>query len=483
MKKIFLTIIATLTVMVIYSQENAGAAPKQQNRHEIYLGGGGGISTLNYNPTIGKRCNELGWLAGLGYTYYLNYNWGISIGAEYQQLKGSWSLSPNSVDNFLDEYLVSSPNFTSLQVYPRTKIKEQQKLTYINIPVLARYKFNFWTKHRLEVAAGLKVGIPLGDIDYTSSGELETTGYDAITRDNYVDLPKYGFSKYTSANGSFADKLNFIGVLEAGIKWQLGRKWGLYTGLFADFGINDILKRDNDNLNYLQYNYQNPSQPTINTILLSNYGQVNYGNNGGVESEQRFAKYVHTLAIGAKVAVTFGFKPFNKKEKAKEEVTTPWEDPWDKPVTGNQMRELLNDQTNDLKDSQREQFEQLKQFIADELAQPDLSAPIYCFDFDKDNIPSDMKAVLDHKAELMKKYPLVYLTIEGHTDADGSDKYNYNLGLRRAESAKYYLVQKGIAGSRLQVTSKGRKEPIIKNSKGDHTANCPNRRVEFIIRK
>jgi peptidoglycan-associated lipoprotein len=93
-----------------------------------------------------------------------------------------------------------------------------------------------------------------------------------------------------------------------------------------------------------------------------------------------------------------------------------------------------------------------------------------------------MKAVLDHKAELLQKHPLLRLTIEGHTDDAGSDAYNYNLGLQRAEAAKYYLVSKGVAGSRLSITSKGRKEPIIKNKRGDREANCPNRRVEFIIK-
>ena len=42
------------------------------------------------------------------------------------------------------------------------------------------------------------------------------------------------------------------------------------------------------------------------------------------------------------------------------------------------------------------------------------------------------------------------LTLEGHTDATGSEEYNLRLSQRRAESVVAYLVARGVAGDRLR---------------------------------
>ncbi|MDR1561611.1 MAG: OmpA family protein [Dysgonamonadaceae bacterium] len=490
MKKIFLTILATFSILGALAQTEAG---KQQNRHEIWLGGGGGISSLQYSPSIGDHNTGYGYLGGLGYTYYINYNWGISIGGEYQYLQARYNLSNTSDvgpgSDVLDSYLVPFPNSGEVflfNVSPRSRLRERQEVAYINIPLIARYQIDLPGKnrvknHKLSFGAGLKTGIPIKGSYYTSSS-FETTGIDWVTRDEYTNMPNHGFGTYTYEKTKFdwKQKINFAGTIEAGVKWQFNPKWGLYTGLFADFGLNDIVKdRPTSDNYYVQYNPTGKPY-AINTIVKSDYGWTD-GTNGGQEIRRSIVDKVHTFSAGIKIAATFGFKPFDKKEKVK--TVAPYEDPWDKPVTGKQMRELLKEQTGDLTEAQKEEFEKLKQFLSDELKQPDLSAPVYCFDFDRDNIPADMRAVLDHKAELLKKYPSLSLTIEGHTDSAGSDKYNYGLGLRRADAVKYYLVSKGISGSRLTVTSKGRKEPIIKNTQGNEKANCPNRRVEFILKK
>jgi outer membrane protein OmpA-like peptidoglycan-associated protein len=493
MKKIILTVAVAFSALWAFSQSDA-ESPRQQNRHEFYLGGGGGISSLHYRPTIGDRHYGLGGMAGLGYTYYFNYNWGLSIGAEYQLLKGKYTLDHSAVGSevdFVDEYLVTSPDFDILRVSPRRKLTEKQEATYINIPIVARFEFDFPWKNKLKITkfsagAGLKVGIPM-DAKYKSEGGLEVTGLDLITRDPY-NFNGHGFGDVNYAyDDKFSTNLNFIGTLEAGLKWQFNTKWGLYTGLFADLGLNDIVKRGNarndlrNARNFYDYNYANPASPTINTIFLSNYGRVD-NINGGVEREERYAKCVRTFAVGLKVAVTFGMNPFDKQVKKKAVPVVVPSDPWDQPVTGKQMRQLLQQQSGELTEAQREEFEKLKKFLEDELKDPDLSAPVFCFDFDRDNIPADAKEVLDHKVELLKKYPLISLILEGHTDAAGSDMYNYKLALRRAETAKSYLVSKGIASSRLTVTSKGKTRPIVTGST-DEKVNCPNRRVEFIINK
>lgn len=76
------------------------------------------------------------------------------------------------------------------------------------------------------------------------------------------------------------------------------------------------------------------------------------------------------------------------------------------------------------------------------------------------------------------------LVITGHTDSIASQKYNYDLGLRRAQNAADYLEQEGIE-IEIDVDSKGELEPVNPNTKADGTDNeegrQKNRRVNFKI--
>ena len=48
-----------------------------------------------------------------------------------------------------------------------------------------------------------------------------------------------------------------------------------------------------------------------------------------------------------------------------------------------------------------------------------------------------------------------YIEIQGHTDADGSEKYNYDLGLSRAIAVRDYLASLGVPLHRMDVVSFG----------------------------
>jgi OOP family OmpA-OmpF porin len=55
------------------------------------------------------------------------------------------------------------------------------------------------------------------------------------------------------------------------------------------------------------------------------------------------------------------------------------------------------------------------------------------------------------------------LQVEGHTDNVGSRTINVNLGLKRANFIKEYLVKNGIDASRITTTSKGPDQPVSSN--------------------
>jgi peptidoglycan-associated lipoprotein len=108
----------------------------------------------------------------------------------------------------------------------------------------------------------------------------------------------------------------------------------------------------------------------------------------------------------------------------------------------------------------------------------DLGAMIH-FDYDRSDIRAEDAPNLDRKAAILEANPAVRVRISGHADERGSDEYNLALGTRRAASAKRYLENKGVDGSRLEVISYGEERPL--SAGADETAWANNRRDEFEI--
>jgi peptidoglycan-associated lipoprotein len=107
-----------------------------------------------------------------------------------------------------------------------------------------------------------------------------------------------------------------------------------------------------------------------------------------------------------------------------------------------------------------------------------LEAQIY-FDFDRSDLTDSARAVLDSKIPLLQANPTMRIRIEGNTDPRGSDEYNLALGQRRANSARRYLVQRGIAANRFETTSRG--EENRNCTEEDESCYAQNRRDEFVI--
>lgn len=101
------------------------------------------------------------------------------------------------------------------------------------------------------------------------------------------------------------------------------------------------------------------------------------------------------------------------------------------------------------------------------------------FEYNKAVLSAEGKKSLDEVAEILERNPDFKLSIEGHTCSIGSEAYNEKLGLRRAESAKKYLIGKGINPDRLRAISWG--ETRLKYKERDSKDFALNRRVEFRV--
>jgi len=102
------------------------------------------------------------------------------------------------------------------------------------------------------------------------------------------------------------------------------------------------------------------------------------------------------------------------------------------------------------------------------------------FDSNKADIrPADVDE-LKKAIDFVKKYPGHNISVEGHTDNVGSDKYNQALSERRAAAVKEYLVKKGGAdASRIKSVGYGERKLIAGNATKE--GRFKNRRVEVLI--
>lgn len=100
------------------------------------------------------------------------------------------------------------------------------------------------------------------------------------------------------------------------------------------------------------------------------------------------------------------------------------------------------------------------------------------FDVNSASLPDSIKE-LEILNQFMKNKPNVTILVEGHTDNKGSDSYNNQLSLRRAESVKQYLVSRGIEPSRIKTAGYGKRKPVAPND--TEFGRRLNRRTEIVI--
>ncbi len=103
------------------------------------------------------------------------------------------------------------------------------------------------------------------------------------------------------------------------------------------------------------------------------------------------------------------------------------------------------------------------------------------FDFDQVTLKPESFPELDRLVTLMGERATMTVTIEGHADATGTEKYNLDLSRRRAAAVQKYIVGKGVDQARVNIAFFGESKPVESNATKE--GRRKNRRVEFRIVK
>jgi outer membrane protein OmpA-like peptidoglycan-associated protein len=101
------------------------------------------------------------------------------------------------------------------------------------------------------------------------------------------------------------------------------------------------------------------------------------------------------------------------------------------------------------------------------------------FGFDKSKLTKEAKLSLGKLNSILKKYPDTNIEVQGHTDDDGTIKYNQALSLRRASAVMGNLSENDMATARLSFKGFGETLPKYTNKTAE--GHAQNRRVEFLV--
>jgi len=119
-------------------------------------------------------------------------------------------------------------------------------------------------------------------------------------------------------------------------------------------------------------------------------------------------------------------------------------------------------------------------FVGDPLQDPDsmLAKRVVYFDFDKSEIKSEAREIIEAHAQYLSANPSVRIVLEGHCDERGTREYNLSLGERRGKAVQQVMSLLGVSNSQIELVSYGEERPAALGH--DEAAWAMNRRVEFL---
>ena len=435
-------------------------------QHEISIHGSGGLSTLRYDLSEGKRSGRLGGNFGGGYHYFFNPRWALGAGVEFALYSAKTDLS-----DFMNEYMTvdyEGNDFEFRTVFD--KHKEIQHGMMLQIPLMLQFQEGeFKNGRQFYAAAGLKMGLPVGG-NYKTKFTVVNSGYYEYERYRYETDRFMGFGSFDDKyNGSFDFKAAFLAAAEVGIKWYLNENMSLYTGVYLDYGLNNILKTANASSmpSIFEYNAADPPNFEVNSVLNSQYTRD--------ASARLFTDKVSPIAAGVTLRLAFRVAP-RAAVIDEQEPVIPEREP--EPEPDDDSERLAAEEAERRAKEEQEQREEAER--ARREAIEIIQQPINDYHLGQTIPGAYQMQRLDERIELLQQYPDMKVFIHGHTCDIGTRDANERVGIGRDVKAREYLISKGIDASRIVgVDCKRDTRPVVPNT--NETNRRINRRVEIEV--
>jgi outer membrane protein OmpA-like peptidoglycan-associated protein len=415
---------------------------------ELHVKVSGGWSGLNYNSNQIDEALGFGGGLGVGYTYFLNSNWGIVTGLDLQYSSNRLGIQDQTLANYeVDsrtsafEYRVSANGY-----------KEKQDFVSLAIPVFLQYRTAFSPKTTGYINLGGKLLLPGKQNIDANANILALSGYYPDSNLEIDDLPNHGFGTLTNWSDETKISLKTAVLLsfETGLAFKI-KEQTLYTGLYFDYGLNNMLSKDASE-NIVTYAPQGIDLIQANSIST----------NSDLIDKARY------VSAGVQLKWGFSLRKNNKQiviEETSVEETVVDERPivTESPKKENTLPAVVVSNTQTLTVEEQSVIE----------------SPIVFKDINNAKPTLEVTQKLDAIIAILNEKPSVKLKVIGHTCNLGSKSLNQKIGRERAESVADYLNSKGVARDRMIVDSKGELEPLYSNNSSENRAK--NRRVALEI--
>jgi hypothetical protein len=253
---------------------NGDKKESPQHVHEISAYAGCGVSKLSYSlREDGRVSGDYGFELGVGYTFNISESVGLTTGLEmtnygsqanYTEVSGRYD-AIDDLDKPVDFRFVARD------------YREQQSLYLLSIPVKVQFRTPIVPRIDFFAAGGFKVGIPLS-ASAEISQTLTTSGYYDYYHTTFTDLPEHNYYTNLEINGSESKPdfgFTMLMSLEAGARFTLSDKTGLYLGAYFDYGLTDLRKTSNKHL--VEYNRKLTYESVLNTALADKVSLMNVG--------------------------------------------------------------------------------------------------------------------------------------------------------------------------------------------------------------
>ncbi len=428
---------------------------QERTGHEVSAFIRGGVSTLHYNIDKGRRSSGFGTGAGVNYTWFFQPRWGLQTGIEWQGYSTHAWLDPQEFRKTLEYEDHGHQGIYQMDFVSNVKnFSEKQRAGYLQVPLLLQYQTG--ARHIFYAAAGIKAGIRLysnykGSADMNnyqaygngypipdgpSAGEIEWSwGYEWKDDPDWNPEEFLGTRDGYSFNGRNDLKFSVLGSLELGMKWRLAEHLRLYTGLYADMGINNVKNPVSDGImEYVPAEWNN-MQRLGDRSGQEDYRPAEYKMNSVINTDTHTSS-VRPLAFGIKVGIAFGLKRHKHVEYVPPVIVE--EDPADK------ARRAL--------DAFVPELEYIAPAYEEVKARKESGSSFIDFAVNNTDINSDYRnnrvelAKIDNTLKAVRSNRFATITdvsVIGYASPEGSYELNTRLAAGRVESLVEYLKETG----------------------------------------
>jgi len=459
----------------------------QQSAHDNYIGVnfGGGLNTMLYKSANGQQAVGAGFDAGLFYGRFFNRTVGLGVGLQYTWANAYATYNWSEVTTGLKH--PSNPNTPYNLTTGFSDFVERQNIGVLSIPVEVLFRKAFNDRVALIGGVGLSLDLPLHGKYVAKGGIYSTTGvFPELGSYVISEMPEHGFSTYDNAQGAKFNNRAKAGasvIGDLGARIALNDNWGIYCGIYIGYGFTNLLAEAKTE-EMIMINATDPSK-------------IDYR---GTFDSNETAK-ANLLRFGAKIAIDLGWSDKNgakakaKQQELEEQQRLAAEQARQDSIAAVEAAQAAAAAEKARQDSivaaeqaRQDSIAAAEKAAAEEEARKEAeflrSVEAFSVHFDvekaKLSIPEDEKKVVDELCERMIANKSVKIVITGHTDNYGDPRQNLEFfGLRRAESLRDYMVEKGVSADQITCKSKGDTEPVAPN---DTRANrALNRRANIEI--